>query len=383
MTTSGAEPAPGAPEAPAAPADLPPPPPADLPPPRPAARWAVRIVKILGVLLVVLVLAFVVFYFWASGGDSDDRPVAPGMVLDNAAGAPPPDAPATLAVVTFNIGYGRGPAGDESGPWTEAHVRHHLDAIARQIGDSGADIAFLQEVDLGAARTHDIDEGRYLLERLGWRHGSCVVTWERNYVPFPYWPPSRHYGRMKSGQCVLSRFAVRSSTRHRLPQPEDSPFWRNAFYFHRAVDHVQLEIGKDLYDLFHVHLEAFSVQNRMEQALLLVELVQREAKTGQVILAGDFNTLPAGATQKNGFIDETQADFTADTTHDIVLRGLPALSEALPDVSVFTFPAEAPTRRLDYLWFGAGLALESARVLAPPPGPWSDHLPLFARLRLH
>lgn len=349
---------------------------------RPAARWAVRILKWLGVLVVLLVVAFVVFYFWASGGDSDDRAVAPGLLLDNPAGEPPPSAPTTLTVVSFNIGYGRGPAGDESGPWSEEHIRQHLDGIAAQLRDAGADVAFLQEVDLAAARSHDIDQGRYLLERLGWRHGSCVVTWERNYVPFPYWPPSRHYGRMKSGQCVLSRFPVTSTTRHRLPQPEDSPFWRNAFYFHRAVEHVKLEIGKELYDLFNVHLEAFSVDNRMAQGLLLVELVQREAKTPRVIVAGDLNTLPAGASQKKGFIDESQADFTLDTTHDIVLQGLPTLREALPDLTIFSFPADAPTRRLDYVWFGPALTLEEARVLAPPPGPWSDHLPVLARLRL-
>ena len=93
-------------------------------------------------------------------------------------------------------------------------------------------------------------------------------------------------------------------------------------------------------------------------------------------------TLPAGAAQKKGFIDEAQADFTNDTSHSLVATGLPALREVLPDATLFTFPADAPTRRLDYIGYGPALALEEARVLAPPPGPWSDHLPIRARWRL-
>lgn len=353
-------------------------------PARQAARWAVRFFKALALLVALCLVAFVIFYFWASGGDSDDRLEAPGQLLDNPAGAPPP-APGditTLTAVTFNIGYARGPAGDDSGPWTAEHIRLHLDAIAQQLMAAEADVVLMQEVDLGAARTHDIDEARYLLAKLGWRHGSCVTTWEKNYVPFPYWPPSRHYGRMKSGQCVLSRHPIESTTRHRLPQPESNPFWRNAFYLHRAIDHATLRIGKDLYDVFNVHLEAFDADNRMQQARLLVELVARTARSGRVIVAGDFNTLPVAAAQRKGFLDEPAADFSGDTTHDIVAQGLPSLREVLPDASVFTFPADKPTRRLDYIWHGAGLVLESARVLSAPPGPWSDHLPVWARWRL-
>ena len=125
---------------------------------------------------------------------------------------------ADLRVVTFNIGYGRGPAGDASGPWSEEQIRAGLDCIAAQIRETSADLVFLQEVDFESARSHDIDEGRYLLDATALRFSSCVVTWEKNYVPFPYWPPSKHYGAMKSGQCILSHFPIVESTRHRLPQ---------------------------------------------------------------------------------------------------------------------------------------------------------------------
>ncbi|MFO0749192.1 MAG: endonuclease/exonuclease/phosphatase family protein [Myxococcota bacterium] len=334
--------------------------------------------------VLLLVVAFVVFFFWASGGDSDSELVSPGDSFENvAATAPAPGKVSSLTVVSFNIGYARGPAGDDSGPWDESIFRQNLDAIAQQIAGAGADVAFLQEVDLGASRSHDIDEARVLLERLGWRYGTCVVTWEKNYVPFPYWPPSKHYGRMKSGQCVLSRFPIEASTRYRMPQPDENPWWRNKFYLNRAIDHVKLAINGQSWDVFNVHLEAFDVANRMDHARFLVELVKRVAGASpRVVVAGDFNALPTGAAQRKGFIDEPGADFSADLTHDIVGQGLPQLREVMPDLGVFTFPADAPTRRLDYIWYGAALALDEAKVLTAPPGPWSDHLPIMARWHL-
>ena len=332
-----------------------------------------------GFLVLGLLVAFVIFFFWASGGDSNDALVAPGDIVENARGMAPPVDPRTLTVLTFNIGYARGPEGDNAGPWDESVFTTNLEQIARQASDAQADVVFLQEVDLAAARSHDIDESRVLLDKLGWRYATCVTTWEKNYVPFPYWPPSKHYGRMKSGQCVLSKFAITQSTRYRMPKPEANPWWRNKFYLDRAIDHVKLQLGPDEWDLFNVHLEAFDVPNRMEHARFLVDLVNKQGHTDRVVVAGDFNSLPVAAAQKKGFIDEPQADFSADTTQDIVAQGLPNLHEVIPDLGVFTFPADAPTRRLDYIWYGPSLTLEDAHVIAAPPGPWSDHLPVVAR----
>jgi endonuclease/exonuclease/phosphatase family metal-dependent hydrolase len=328
--------------------------------------------------LLALVAVAGVSYMWASSGDSDEREVAPGLLFTNPSAKPAEGAPSSLRVLTFNIGYGRGPAGDESGPWTREQIEQGLDGIAGQIRDASADLVFLQEVDLAAARSHDIDEGRYLLERSGLGYGACVVTWEKHYVPFPYWPPSRHYGRMKSGQCILSRYPIRESTRHRLPQPESSPFWRNAFYLHRALDHARVEIGGAMWDVVNVHLEAFDRPNREQHAATLAALIAK-LDPARLIVAGDFNALPPEAKQKRGFVDEPEADFEGDTTLATIRKT--ALLEVLPEGDHFTFPADAPTRRLDYVFFGTGLKLLSSRVVTGA-GPFSDHLPVFAELSL-
>lgn len=348
--------------------------------PKPKRSLIRRLVYAALATVLVLVALFTIFFFWASAGDSDDREVAPGMLLENPSGVAPPEAPAELTVLSFNIGYGRGPAGDIAGPWSEDHIRAGLDGVAAQIRTSEADLVLLQEVDLESSRSHDIDEGRYLLEASGLRHGSCVITWERNYVPFPYWPPSKHYGAMKSGQCLLSRFPIVSSTRHRLPQPEAFPWWRNRFYLNRAIDHAVVDVAGQQWNVFNVHLEAFDAINRMEHARRLAALVGALDDRSRVVVAGDFNAPPPEATQKKGFVDEPEMDFSADETIAIA-RGM-KLQQALPDPEAFTFPADAPTRRLDYIFYGSALTKTEARVLLPPPGPHSDHLPVWARFAI-
>ena len=344
---------------------------------RPKRSLLRRLISWLLWTVLVLVAAFAAFFFWASGGDSDDREVAPGLLFENPKAPLAPPTVTELRVLTFNIGYGRGPAGDASGPWTEAHIRTQLDGIAGQIKASGSDLVFLQEVDLESARSHDIDEGRYLLEASGLRYASCVVTWEKNYVPFPYWPPSRHYGAMKSGQCVLSRFPITSSTRYRLPQPESNPWWRNKFYLNRAIDHARLDLAGRQWDVFNVHTEAFDVPNRIAHAERLAALVAALPDKSRVIVAGDFNAPPPEAAQKKGFVDEPETDFSDDATIAVARRM--GLTQVLPDPAVFTFPADAPTRRLDYVFAGPALDPIEATVLGAPPGPFSDHLPVFTR----
>lgn len=354
--------------------------------PRRARSLTRRVARWFLLFVLVFVLMAVALFFWASGGDSDDREVAPGQVLDRSAqvavkafpdpAASPPDA---LTVVAFNIGYGRGPAGDESGPWTREHIVAHLDGIAGQLRTLNADLAFLQEVDLDAARSHHIDQGAYLADKAAFPFVSCVVTWEKNYVPFPYWPPSRHYGAMKSGQCLLSRFPIKSSTRHRLPQPSSNAWWRNRFYLNRALDVVELDLGGRRVHAINVHLEAFDADNRMDQVQRLIGLLP-SLEADRLIVAGDFNALPPEATQKKGFVDEPEADFTNDATLSL-MRKVQGLSEAVPETTAFTFPADGPTRRLDYVFFGRAFTRLEGRVVADTP-VWSDHLPVMVRLAL-
>lgn len=73
-----------------------------------------------------------------------------------------------IRLITYNIAYGRGLEDDiVVGRKGEDVIRKNLNGIGRLLKDNGADIAFLQEVDLAFKRTHFIDEARYLAEDAG------------------------------------------------------------------------------------------------------------------------------------------------------------------------------------------------------------------------
>ena len=345
----------------------------------PALGSALRIAAIsLGVLLV----AFAAFFFWAASGfdDADPLQVKPEWYGGSASRRAPAARPTKLRVVAWNIAYGRGRKDDAGDLRSAAVVKANLAGIAKILRDLGADIVALQEVDFDSSRTHGIDELAWLAREAGYPWAARVETWHCRYVPFPYWPPSQHYGRMRSGQAVLSRFPILSNVRHLLPQPPN-PFWYNAFYLHRSLQHAEIDLGGGTtLDLLNVHLEAFHQVNRERHAELVVQRVRSFPDRPRIVL-GDFNAIPPEAVLRAHFPDEPETDMTTDKTI-ATIRQL-GLAEALPDrtpaPATFTFPADAPNRRLDYAWFSPTLRPVDGRVV-PEAGVLSDHLPVAVDL---
>lgn len=334
--------------------------------------------------LVATILVVVLGYLaWAASGRGDGAAILetpPEKVPELPDAAIGYATAGELGVVTWNIGYGRGAAGDLSGPWTREHVERHLDGIADAIRNMNVDIAALQEVDLGASRSHDIHQALYIARRLGWPYFACVTTWQANYVPFPYWPPSKHYGQMKSGQCVVSRFPIKQNVRYRLQQPEKNPFYYNAFYLHRAIQHVTLVMPDKEVQIFNVHLEAYDQPTREQHAKMVAAIVGDKG-TDSTVLLGDMNAPPPDAPQRTGFVDEPEMDFSGDKTIQIInnIRGLTDSLSGRQHSETCTFPADKATRRLDYVYVGAKLTVKSSSVVTEA-GPLSDHLPVVARL---
>jgi endonuclease/exonuclease/phosphatase family metal-dependent hydrolase len=353
----------------------------------------------------LLVLAAAIGLFWASRGDrpaiGEIRTADANAVADPAS-PPPPE----LVVATWNIGFGGGPDGMPTDRHDAASVRDRLDRIARVLregvparpgwrspqGTEGtrtgpADLVFLQEVDRPSDRSGGIDQFAYLAQAVGLPHACFVTTWNLNWLPYPSWPPSRHLGRIHSGQAILSRHPIRDCTRVELPQPDEYPRWYRRFFLHRSLQVATIDLGGRALSAVNVHLEAFSQPNREDQATRLRDLVAGLA--GPLIVAGDFNAPPPDAVQKSGFVDE-DIDFSTDTTIARFLDGNdlraslgasdPGASDAAgPESPAFTFPARAPTRRLDYV-FHRGFA-DVALAGVDPVDPASDHLPVWTTLR--
>jgi endonuclease/exonuclease/phosphatase family metal-dependent hydrolase len=340
----------------------------------------------IAVAAVIVVAAGVIgFLAWASlGWDAADLGRAEVFDLDRSA----PVAGGSLKIITWNIGFGGGLRGGPNDRHPGVEVRQNLGSIGSAIKASGADVVFLQEVDRPSSRTGRIDQVEFLMTESGLKHACFVATWKNNYVPFPYFPLSGHIGPVLSGQAVLSRYPISECRRIPLPQPSENAWWYNRFYLHRAAQHVILDLGSapgrpSKLDVLNVHLEAFSEDNRKEQAAILVDYINEMGVDRQLVMAGDFNSLPPFSVKTRGFADE-DIDFTNDDTIERVQK-VPGLREViidetpgLPPTVFHTFPAAEPTRRLDYIFHRGFVGSILTRV--PRKAIWSDHLPIVTEV---
>ncbi|MCC7386239.1 MAG: endonuclease/exonuclease/phosphatase family protein [Deltaproteobacteria bacterium] len=342
-----------------------------------------RVMSILGVCLLGLLAAI----FWMAGGDARHGIHA---ITPRTVGNPPaPEATATstLTIVSWNIAwaFGWGSELKKDAPIkTKADLDAALDVIGRTLTELRADVVLLQEVDFGADRSFGVDQAQVLAEKTGLSYVAPVISWDLRYLPFPYWPPSRHAGRMRSGGAILSRFPVSDCTGELLDKPASQAFWYRAFYLFRYAQRCTVTVGDRPLLVINAHLEAFDRANREIQAEHLATRL-RAAMMPALIFGGDLNSVVPEAPVRTGYPDEPETDHREDRTLTI-FRGVEGLTPAFSPEAIraepsryFTFPSHAPNRGLDHLFVGRGFRVLEARVVSEA-GTTSDHLPVLARV---
>jgi len=184
---------------------------------------------------------------------------------------------------------------------------------------------------------------------------------------------------MLSGGAILSRYPLSDHEVTLLNKPASSPWWYNLFYLHRYFQKVTVEVGNKKFNVINLHLEAFDKDNRMDQ---IRDLVQKIKDEDIDFVAGDFNMLPTSAAKRSKFFNDD--DYENDQSFDLMTES--GLLEVVPDEIYvkdeslfFTFPAWAPDRRLDYIFYKTGHKMMKAEVL---PSALSDHLPLRASFQI-
>ncbi|WP_408096388.1 endonuclease/exonuclease/phosphatase family protein [Peredibacter sp. HCB2-198] len=339
--------------------------------------------KMIATALVVLAFLFVGLIAWCaypwSVGEStaefEVHHVEPEVMVDME------DRPSVIKILTWNIGYlyGQGSEGPGYVHREKEFYEEKLKEFAQQIKEWNPDIICLQEVDFESSRSGDINQAQYLAAKTGYPYVAEAVSWDANYIPFPYWPLKNNFGRVKSGGAILSKYPLKNHTVTLLEKPSSQPWWYNLFYLHRYFQTVTVELDDKKYKIVNLHLEAFDKVDRLKQVGQLVEKVKRE---GVDFVTGDFNMLPASASKRSKFYNED--DYENDASYEAMQ--VSKLSEVIPDdiyakdeKTYFTFPAWAPDRRLDYIFFKPGLKMMRAEVLN---SALSDHLPLRATFQI-
>lgn len=340
-----------------------------------------RAARTAGLVLLVLLLGFVAFFFWASSGTLSEDELATTTTY----AAEPTSPRDTLTVMTYNIGYLSGMTNNEPVERSRSLYDDNMDAATDVLRGSDPDIIGFQEIDFGAARSFDVHQLDTLATRLGYAASATAVNWDERYLPYPYhWNPKFHFGRVLSGQAVLSRYPMLDHERIELARTS-RPFWTDAFYIDRLAQVVHLDVDGDTLTVINVHLEAFETATREEQAREVRDLAARFADR-PLLLIGDINSVPPGAL--DALPSEDRTAFADDETFRALLDDLP-LQAALPDsaydapiAEIGTFPADGPTRPIDHIFYTPDhIEALSASVLETPDPP-SDHRPVVMQFVL-
>lgn len=167
-----------------------------------------------------------------------------------------------LSFLSWNIAflYGEGSEGTGYTPKDEEFYYQKLDKIESIFQKYPFDIGFFQEVDLDAERSHGMDQSVGLQWKGGQFYGSSILSWDVRYMPFPYFPFSSHWGKIRSGGAITSHFPLDEGFAQILEKPDYNWFYRS-FYLHRYIQEAVISVDGIKYMIFNVHLEAFDQKN--------------------------------------------------------------------------------------------------------------------------
>ena len=246
-------------------------------------------------------------------------------------------------------------------------------ALKKAIGEFGADVVFLQEVQ----GRHDRYFGKFGEESRGHRHWPEASQHE--YLAHDDHAHSAYgmnavYDHGHHGNALLSSYPIEKSHNHDVSDHA---------YEQRGILHCVINTDACPIHCFVVHLGLFeSGRSRQNQAL--IDCVNASAPNGEpVIIAGDFNdwrnTLSDKLREALGVVEVFDELGKRSKIGDLV-RNLSGREQTIHPAR--TFPAALPWFRLDRIYV-RGFKVDTAQVLHGTLwAKLSDHAPIVANLKL-
>lgn len=317
----------------------------------------------------VLILAFVVFYFWGSSSNwkTEDYNQYKKFVEK------PAMASDTLSVMTYNIGWLSGMTNNLPVDRAEELYAQNLKTAIAQLRKLNADIIGFQEIDIDAKRSFYYNQPDSLGLALQYLNGALAVNWDKNYVPFPYWPIKYHFGKLISGQYLMSNLEIVHNEYLTLPKPVNAPFYYNAFYLDRLIQKSWLKTNKGDVLVMNVHLEAFDQETRILHVDAVIAEYLKYAGQLPVLLIGDFNSRAIGA---DGPINES-----ARKMFEVPGIGV-AISDSIFELNPlknYTFSSGNPEEKIDYIFYNIDFIEKLDAKVLQEFGEASDHFPVWMR----
>jgi endonuclease/exonuclease/phosphatase family metal-dependent hydrolase len=250
------------------------------------------------------------------------------------AGTRSPSEPREIRLLIYNVHAGKDAAGADN-----------LARVAELVRETRADIALLQEVDRGTRRSGQVDQPNVLARRTGF---SVAFGKTLDYDGGEY------------GIAILSRWPIAQQTLMRL-RVEPPQRRSGGSYEPRGAQRVIVRAPTGDLVVINTHLDASREDHYRRQEIVPVLALARHAES-LVLVGGDFNSTPES---------EVQADVRSGGLRDAWLtcgRG-----------DGFTYPADTPMKRIDYLYLTGATRCTRAEVVETTA---SDHRPLLVAVRL-
>lgn len=238
-----------------------------------------------------------------------------------------------IRAMSFNIHHGVG-----------VDDRLDLQRVADLIEAEDADVVGLQEVDRHLSERSDfVDQAGWLAKEL-----NMHVVYGANIDRDPLNPgePRRQYGT-----AILSRSPIISWDNTFLPKYEG--------HEQRGLLRARIVVRGVPVQVYNTHLQHNDADERLEQTQAIKELIGTPKDS--VVLVGDLNATP-DAPEIKTLVDD--------------------LVDAWEEAGVgdgYTYSAENPNRRIDYVMTSDDVVARSAAVVTTDA---SDHLPVHADLLL-
>nr|WP_245975491.1 endonuclease/exonuclease/phosphatase family protein [Amycolatopsis palatopharyngis] len=235
--------------------------------------------------------------------------------------------------MSFNIHHGAGVDG-----------RLDLRRIADVVKTARVDVLALQEVDRHwSERSEFVDQAAWLADALD-MHAVYGANLDRD--PVEAGQPRRQYGT-----AILSAVPILDSENISLPKYEG--------HEQRGLLRARIVVRGTVAQIYNTHLQHNDAAERLEQAQAIKQLIAERDEPA--ILLGDLNALPDAPEIRT------------------LLEGLVDTWEAGGSGEGWTYPSQAPDRRIDYILTSADIGTRSATVVT---SDGSDHLPVRAEVLL-
>ena len=313
----------------------------------------------------ILLLALMFFFWGSSGWVADEYNKVDAFGEEKR----PKD---TLMVMTYNLGYLSGMTNNLPLPRPQELFDSNLRRATSLLAEQKPDILGFQEIDFDSNRSNNVDQMDEIGIALDYYQGFSSINWDKRYVPFPYFPLDLHFGKMKSGQAIMSQYSMDNIASIVLQSPSEAPFYYSAFYLDRLVQIADLQIGETTVKVMNVHLEAFYPETRANQVKVVKGLFEKFSEEMPVLLIGDFNG-------EAPWVDETD-EAMKDLFETNFLASAIGQEQYLSNIDgSHTFSSGDPQKMIDFIFYNTNYIERMDANVLSDAGDISDHLPVAMR----